>query len=399
MQAIRAAYGFDGHRRLAGPVTVLLDEGRIATIHDGPGEVPADVPIIDYGAATVLPGLINSHTHLCGDGRSGALDRLPDFDDAGMAEVIEQSLRQQLAAGVTTVRDLGDRRGAVLAWRDRHGAGLPAIVGAGPPITSVGGHCANMGGEVAGASQIAAAVADRIARGADVIKVMASGGAMTIGTDMFACQFTDDELDLLVRTAHDAGLPVTAHAHALVAVEQALLAGVDGIEHCSALTRSGPQLPPALADRLAGAAIWVCPTLGRADIPTPPETQAVIDRTGLTVESGPQRVRTLHAAGVPLLAGADDGINAGKPHGLVPRTLVELATCMPVVDALVTATSGAAAALRRDGSDGAAARGALSTGAVADLLVVPGDVLVDVTALLRPLAVWLAGRAAASVTR
>jgi len=397
LQAIRAAHGFDGSRRLPGPVTVLLDGDRIVATYDGAADIPTDVAVRDYGDATVLPGLINSHTHLCGDGRSGALDRLPDYDDAGMTAVMEQSLRQQLAAGVTTVRDLGDRRGAVLAWRASHDepTGLPRIVAAGPPITSPRGHCANMGGETAGTDEMVAAVEDRLARGADVIKVMASGGAMTLGTDMSACQFADVELRLLVRTAHERGVAVTAHAHALVAIEQGLSAGVDGIEHCSALTGRGPDLPAALADRLAAAEIWVCPTVGRADIPTPPEVQAVIDRTGLSFESSRERVRTLHAAGVRLLAGADDGINAGKPHGLVPAAVAELAQCMPVADALICATSASAAALSSGSAGAADVRGAtigvLAAGAAADVLVVPGNLHADLTALQRPIAVYLAG--------
>jgi hypothetical protein len=90
--------------------------------------------------------------------------------------VIEQSLRRHLAAGVTTVRDLGDRRFAVLDWRSsaRGGGVYPAVVAAGPPITNVGGHCANMGGEAAGPGQLRAAVRERADRGVDVVKIMTS---------------------------------------------------------------------------------------------------------------------------------------------------------------------------------------------------------------------------------
>ena len=142
MLAIRAERAFDGERLVRGGVVVLLDEGRIVAVGRDAMAVPADVRVVDFPAATVLPGLVDAHVHLCGDGRPGALDRLPEYDDDGLTGVIRSSLTGQLAAGVTSVRDLGDRRAAVLDWRSRtstsagpHSA-APTIVASGPPITS-----------------------------------------------------------------------------------------------------------------------------------------------------------------------------------------------------------------------------------------------------------------------
>ena len=168
---------------------------------------------------------------------------------------------------MTTVRDLGDRRFAVLAWRSsaHSGGGVyPAVVTTGPPITSVGGHCANMGGEAAGEDQLRGAVQERAKRGADVVKVMTSGGFATAGTQVMLCQFTLEELRVVVGEAHAAGLPVTAHAHGLPAVHMAMAAGVDGIEHCSFLTDKGLSQSDEDLARLAEAGIAVCPTLGLA---------------------------------------------------------------------------------------------------------------------------------------
>jgi imidazolonepropionase-like amidohydrolase len=127
--------------------------------------------------------------HLCADGTDGTLDRIGEPGQDAMAAVIEHSLRRHLAAEVTTVRDLGDRRFAVLDWRSsiRGGGVYPAVVAAGPPVTSVGGHCANMGGEASGAGQLRAAVRERAGRGADVIKIMTSGGFATTGTQVMLC--------------------------------------------------------------------------------------------------------------------------------------------------------------------------------------------------------------------
>jgi imidazolonepropionase-like amidohydrolase len=147
--AIRAQRAFDGEQAIAGGALVLTDGGRIVGIEPGSAPLPDGWPVVEVPGATLLPGLIDMHVHLCGDGHDGALERLPDHSDADLDDVIEQALRRQLAAGVTTVRDLGDRRWAALEWRDRVAAGngglpYPTIVASGPPITSPGGHCWHM---------------------------------------------------------------------------------------------------------------------------------------------------------------------------------------------------------------------------------------------------------------
>ncbi len=113
-----------------------------------------------------------------------------------------------------------------------------------------------MGGEATGPEQLRAAVRDRVERGADLVKVMASGGVMTPGSDALRCQFQLAELRVVVEEAHAAGLPVTAHAHGLPAVEQAVDAEVDGIEHCTCLTSSGIQMPTGCWNGWPAAELW-----------------------------------------------------------------------------------------------------------------------------------------------
>jgi len=122
-----------------GGALVLVDDGRIAGVEPGAVPAPEDCQVLDVPGGTVLPGLVDAHVHLCADGTDGTLDRIGEAGQDAMAAVIEQSLRHHLAAGVTTVRDLGDRRFAVLDWRSsaRGGGVYPAVVAAGPPITSV----------------------------------------------------------------------------------------------------------------------------------------------------------------------------------------------------------------------------------------------------------------------
>jgi imidazolonepropionase-like amidohydrolase len=401
--AIRAQRAFDGERAVPGGALVLTSRGRIVGIEPASARLPDGWPLVEVPGATLLPGLVDAHVHLCGDGRDAALERLPGCSDADLAGVIEQALRQQLAAGVTTVRDLGDRRWAVLEWREWLAAGdggpsYPTIVAAGPPITSPGGHCWHMGGEAQGAGQLRQAVQERAERHVDVVKVVASGGHTTPGTDVLACQFTPEELRVVVEEAHRRGLPVTAHAHGLPAVEPAVAAGVDGIEHCSCLTPAGIRQPDRLLEELAARRIVVCPTLGWApgvSLAIPPAMAARMAQAGITLEAFRAAVGRLHRAGVRLVAGSDAGIAPAKAHGVLPEWVVALvAAGVPAADALASATSGAALACGLGDR-----KGRLRAGYDADLLLVDGDPLADAGALRRVVGVMLRGTMADRVER
>ena len=379
MLAIRAARAFDGQELWPEGAVVLVEAGKIAGVEAAGAVLPDGVELIDLPTGTVLPGLVNAHVHLCGDSEDGALERLPEFTADHLQAVIDTALAQQLASGVTTVRDLGDDRWSVVDHRDRAGTNHgPHIVASGPPITSVGGHCWMMGGEVAGEQALRAAVRERAERRVDIVKVMASGGNMTPGTDVAACQFTLDELRCVVEESHGLGLPVTAHAHPLAAVEQAVEAGVDGIEHCTCLTEHGVELSEDLMRRLREREIVVCPTLGRArDAVMSPRIVEMLARFGMTLEGRQQLYAVVLAAGVQVISGDDAGITGGKRHGVFPEAVIELvAGGAPVTDALISATSSAAR-----GCGVGERKGRLRAGYDADILLVDGDVGADPTAL------------------
>jgi imidazolonepropionase-like amidohydrolase len=394
MFGIRVGAAFDGEQAVPGGALVLLDGGRIAGVQPGAAPAPDGCEVLEVQGGTILPGLVDAHVHLCADGTDGSLDRIQEPNQDGMMAVISQSLRTHLAAGVTTVRDLGDRRFAVLDWRAAaRDAGYPAVVASGPPITSVGGHCADMGGEAAGEEQLRAAVRERAARGADIVKIMTSGGFATAGTQVMLCQFTLGELQAVVDEAHAAGLPVTAHAHGLPAVKMAIAAGVDGIEHCSFLTNKGIVQSEEDLARLSEARIAVCPTVGFAGIPSPTSNaRAVLEKQGLTmeqvIEMRQRRVGEMHAAGVRVVSGTDGGVARTKPHGMLPLSVAALvAGGVSTVAALATATSLAAEACRLGDR-----KGRLRAGYDADLLVVDGDPVAQIAALSRPVAVFAGGR-------
>jgi len=154
MLALRARRAFDGEHSLAGPITVLTGNGVVEAVERGHPDVPG-AEVVDLGTATVLPGLIDTHVHLGGDGEFGALDRLPAYTAQERDAVIKESLDRQLRAGVTTVRDLGDHEWSVVEQRDRH---RQRVLASGPPITSTKGHCWSMGGEAAGEDELRRAV-------------------------------------------------------------------------------------------------------------------------------------------------------------------------------------------------------------------------------------------------
>jgi len=382
--AIRANHAFDGEDFRAGGATVLVEDAGIIGVEPVRYEPPSDCDLVDYGDATVLPGLIDTHVHLVGDSRVMALERLAEYSPEEIDAVVIESLRRQLAAGVTTVRDLGDWHFNVVERRDAQRQvddGLPWIVASGPPITSPGGHCGYLGGEVSGADEIVAAVRERAELRVDLVKVMASGGMVTTGSDVFVPQFPIEELRLLVEQAHAAGLPVTAHAHSAAAVDQAVVAGVEGIEHAS--SRATEEQLAALA----ASGIAVCPTLGgfntkslAALLAVAPRFQQIFADAGLTPESYLEirmsALRRMTTFGIQLISGDDAGIGPDKAHGTYAEAVIELGQVTGTVPALVAASSDPAAAIGLGRS-----KGRLRRGYDADLLVVGGDLAADLTAL------------------
>lgn len=374
MHGFRAPRAFDGQHVLRDGALVLVEAETIVAVEPGTVAAPADCPVTDLPGATLLPGLIDAHVHLCADGGPRALDQLVELGDEELDAIVGQSLAAQLAAGCTAVRDLGDARWAVTDRHRTRPAG-PTVVASGPPVTSLGGHCAGMGGEVTGVEGMRRAVRERVAHGADLIKIMVSGGGMTAGSDVTLCQFTLEEVQALVDEAHRAGLPVTAHAHAVTAVELCLEAGVDGIEHCTCLTPAGIEMSPRLAAAIAASGIPVCPTVGKTveGVP-PPQILAMMARLGMSYEARLMQVGDMHRAGVALIAGADSGINPGKPHGVLPESIIDMVTAgLAPSEALGAATSSAAAACGLGGRTGR-----LVAGLDADLIAVGGDPLTDI---------------------
>ena len=353
---------------------VTVEDGRIAAVASG------DAERLDVTGLTVMPGLIEAHAHLCFDATADWRAVYDGDTPSSMLLRMAGAAQRMLHAGITTVRDLGAPTDLAITLREAARSGAivaPDLLVAGAPITPTGGHCWFMGGEADGIEGLRVAVRERQKAGVDWIKVMASGGNMTPGTNPFAPQFTVEELRAVREEAHRVGLGVTAHAHGVEGIRVAVEAGVDGLEHCSFQAPEGNTPDDALIARIAAEGILVSPTISG----------------GLATAEGTPRwesrgdvVRRIFAAGCRVAMSTDCGI-PNTPHedlAISMHTLQRLVGLLPV-EVLKLATSTSAVHL------GLPDRGVIAEGTRADLLVVDGDPTEDIRALQRVRAVVRAG--------
>ena len=380
--AIRAERVFDGNRFHNGPVIVAIEDGRISGVDFHGGVAPEDIALIDLGESTLLPGLVDAHSHLCWDPDGEPEDLAGDSHEVLLGRA-RRHAEAALSSGITTIRDLGDRDFATLSLREEYRRGTtmgPELMVAGPPLTPSGGHCWFLGGEADGAEALVDAVNARAARGVDWIKVMATGGFTTTGTDPWQAQYNDDELAAAVGAAHRAGLPVTAHAHATAGIAAALAAGVDGIEHCTFLSEGGVAASPEIIEAIVAKGVWCGITIGRV-VPEMPEDIAAL------VEELRRSMRLLIDSGAHVAFSTDAGVDAAKPHDALPLELADLSRHGFTATEVLTGATAAAAASCGVGHR----KGRIAPGYDADLLAVAAGLDEDLAALSDVKAVWRAG--------
>lgn len=339
----------------------------------------------DFPGCTVLPGLIDAHVHLAFDASADPVTAVRELDDETLLAGMADRARQLLDNGVTTVRDLGDRDGLAVRLRDAIADGHypgPRIVAATTPLTVPGGHCWFLGGEVHGEQEIRAKVRENAARGAEVIKVMATGGGLTKGgAQTWESQFTAEELRMVVTEAHALGLPVAAHAHGSTGIADSVAAGVDTIEHCTWMAESGFEVLEDVVAEIAAKGIAVCTGAS-------PNWRKFAERFGEDRAAEIfGRVRWMAEQGVRLIAGTD----AGVPNAVFDNFAGSLDFYrflgFPGEQILNMATLDAAEALRLGEHTGR-----LAPGYRADLVVVGGDPVEDLDAVRDIRLVLAAGR-------
>lgn len=377
-------------RVVVGPADVVIDDGGILVTGDVIRAVgthqhvdqAADpqTPRYDY-PGSILPGLIDSHVHLAFDGGPDPLSTVATADPATLLLAMAGRAQQLLHAGVTTARDLGDRGALSVVLREAIACGTlagPRVLAATIPLTAPGGHCGFLGGEVSTDTDIRQQITRNAEAGADLIKVMASGGALTpTGPRMWEAQFTSEQLQLIVHLAHQHGLAVAAHAHGTHTIADCVHAGVQTIEHCSWRTDSGLHYDEDIARQIATRHIAVCRCVSG-------DWRLFLKQLGSNAPALLDSIQRMRRAGVRFIAGTDAGVPGSRFDDYVGMLEFFREIGFTNVEIINMATTSAAHAL------GLPATGALRPGDRADVIVVNGDPRTDLTAL-RDIHLVLAG--------
>jgi imidazolonepropionase-like amidohydrolase len=373
-------------RMLAGQAVVIEADRIVSVGAAADAKISAQDRLIDLHDATLLPGLIDAHTHLTGDpgdaGFEGLAISLPRETLTGA-----KNARTTLEAGFTTVRNVGARGYSDVALRDAINAGDvpgPRMMVSGPPLGITGGHCDDnrlpaeyhvvADGVADGIAGVQRKVRENIKYGVDLIKICATGGVLSLGDNPQASQYTREEMQAIVADAHRLGRKVAAHAHGAQGILWASEAGVDSIEH-------GSYIDDAAIAEMKKNGTYLVPTLYLADwflanaeaLRIPP---GMLAKGREVMPLARRNVAHAFASGVKVGFGTDAAV---YPHGLNAREFAVMVKLgLSPLQSIQAATINDADLLGWSGKVGT-----LETGAWADIIAVDGDPLRDVTTLER----------------
>jgi imidazolonepropionase-like amidohydrolase len=379
---LRAARWLDvAAGQIRAQAVVVVQDGRITSVG---GEIPAGGRTVDLGDVTLLPGLIDAHTHLTGDLEGDWVTRDVRELPADAALRGARNAKRTLEAGFTTVRNVAAGGFADIALMKAIDAGLvpgPRMIASAHALGITGGHCDATGwapgileggpeeGIVDGVDAAIRGVRYQIKHGARVIKICATAGVLSFDATVGAQQLSDDEIRAIVEETARHGLKVAAHAHGTQGILAAVKAGVASIEHGSMLNDEIIALMKKKGTYLVPTAYLL--TAMPLDLLPPPIAAKAKQIIPLAQESHRQAIK----AGVKIAFGTDAAV---YPHGVNAREFaVYVGYGMTPIEAIRTATSGAADLL------GVGDRGTIAPGQLADLVAVPGDPLKDIKVMER----------------
>jgi imidazolonepropionase-like amidohydrolase len=373
-------------------ISVVIDDGRITRISAGYIDPDDDDKLISLRDHTVMPGLMDMHTHLMSQHSKESYTERFFMDQAEYALRSTVHARRTLMAGFTTVRDLGDNGVNSIALRKAITEGWvigPRIFTSGKSIATTGGHAdpsnALRGdyrrdtgvteGVINGVDDARKAVRQRYKDGADLIKLTATGGILSLAASGQNPQFTDEELAAIVATAKDYNMTIAVHAHGSEGMKRAVLAGVDSIEHGTFMTDEIIELMKEkgtywVPTNMAGE--WVAEKAKDPDY-FPAVVRAKAATIGPVIRA---TFRKAHAAGVKIAFGTDSGVSAHGDNAREFELMVEGG--MPPMKAIQSATREAARLLKIEDR-----LGTLEEKKLADVVAVEGNPLEDIRAMRR----------------
>ncbi|HKT52418.1 MAG TPA: amidohydrolase family protein [Candidatus Angelobacter sp.] len=373
-------------------VTVTIKGDRIASVSSGEA-APKGPHVIELPNATLMPGLIDAHTHLTFDPSFG-------YQELGVsipkeALIGAKNARITLEAGFTTVRNVGARGYTDIALRDAINEGMvpgPRMLASGPPLSITGGHCdqnllpyefhATSDGAADGVEAVQHKVREIIKYGADVIKVCATGGVLSKGDDPQASQYTLEELKAIVADAHRLGRKVAAHAHGAQGIAWAAEAGVDSIEHGSYIDDNAIKIMKEHGTYLVPTQYlgdWMRENAVKIGLPA-----MYAEKMKTVTAAMRQNVGKAIRAGVKIALGTDAAV---YPHGLNAHEFeVYVKLGMTPLQSIQAGTVNAADLL--GWSDRI---GSIEQGKFADMIAVDGDPIKDITLLQHPVFVMKGG--------
>jgi imidazolonepropionase-like amidohydrolase len=363
---------------------VVIDEARIAAI--GPEaqvQLPPGLRIVDVGDRTVMPGLIDAHVHILSTGSAISGQESRAMTDHQVLLVGARNAQLALKSGLTTVRDCGDRRYLSLVLRDfidDGGIAGPRLVCSGPVLTSTAGHLWWDGIECDTVDDLRRGVRTLVKHGVDCIKLMGTGGNATPGSNPEASQYAAAGFMAVAEDAHRMGKKVAVHVHGVEGTRLAVDAGIDTLEHVPFRAHGGIAYDARLVDDIIRRGLIVSLAMPatwyrlRAE-----DMREARTHPGHLWESRYETIRLMHAAGAKLVVSSDTGSTGTRIDelALLMEFLVK-GVQIPAADILRGATGLAAEAVGL-----ADDLGTLAPGKLADLLVVDGDPLTDITAVQR----------------
>lgn len=376
---------FDGREVVATDGAIRLDpeSGLIETVGDA--EQQGDEEVRSLSGHTVLPGLVDAHVHFSLSGQATVED-VVETSDAELALTEATNARTTLEAGVTSVRAMGARDLDVVLKRaiDRGDLPGPRTVANCRSVTITGGHGHHLGREVDGPTECRKAVREQVKHGAGFIKFMATGGVTTPGTDPETLAFTHEEIEAIIDEAHRRGIHAATHAHGAEGIKATAAAGVDTVEH-------GTFMDDEAIGLLMTNDVTLVPTLSapyRIARNTEQATKESTQKTGDVYERHIESFKQAYEAGVKIAGGTD----AGTPFNYHGTNSTEISFMvehgMAPEEAIRAMTATAAEVVGLD-------VGVLEAGKYADLLVIEGDPLTDVSLLREPTAVLKGGEVVA----